>query len=80
MTKNPIIIIFLVLYEVSWQTVWILISQLPQKLADQDPTVYHVAYIMLHGLVDMIVTFHMLKVASDGNFYLLLEKKLLAFS
>ena len=30
---------------------------------------------MLHGLVDMIVTcFHMLKISSDGNFYLLLEK------
>ena len=37
---------------------------------------------MMCGLVDMIVTcFHMLKIPSDGNFYMLLEKKkLLAFS
>ena len=27
-----------------------------RKLADQDPTVYHVAYVMLPGLVDKIVT------------------------
>ena len=44
-------------------------------LANQDPTVYYAAYVMLHDLVDMIVTcFHMLKIASDGNFYLLLKK------
>ena len=54
---------------------WIQISQLLQKLADQDPTVYHAAYAMLHSLVDMIVIcFHMLKIASDGDFYVLLEK------
>ena len=46
-----------------------------RKLADQGPTVYYVAYIILHGLVDMIMTcFDMLKIASDDNFYLLLEK------
>ena len=28
-----------------------------QKLADQDPTVYHAAYVILHGLVDMIMMF-----------------------
>ena len=53
---------------------WIQISQL-MKLADHDSTVYHVAYVILHGLVDMIMTcFHMLKIASDDNFYLFLEK------
>ena len=41
-----------------------------RKLADQDPTVYHVAFVMLPGLVDKIATgFHMLKIASDGDFY-----------
>ena len=36
---------------------------------------------MLHNLVDMRVTFiHLLKIASDGNFYLLLWRKLLVFS
>ena len=59
---------------------WILISQLLRKLADQDPPVYQAAYVMLHGLVDMMTCFHMLKIASGGNIYLLLEKKLLAFS
>ena len=55
---------------------WIQISQLLKKPADQDPTVYHAAYVMLHDLVDimMVTCFHMLKIASDGNFYLLLEK------
>ena len=68
-------------HEVSWQTVWIQISQLLQKLADQDPTVCHAAYIILHGLVDMImICFHILKIASDGDFYLLFWRKLLAFS
>ena len=28
---------------------WIQISQLLKKLADQDPTVYHTAYVMFHG-------------------------------
>ena len=38
----------------------------------RNPNVYHAAYDMLHGLVDMIVTcFHMLKIASDGDFNLL---------
>ena len=60
--KSPIIIIFLVSYEISWQTVWILNSQLLKKLADKYPTVYHAAYVMLHSLVDMIVScFHLLK-------------------
>ena len=47
-----------------------------EKLADQHPTVYYAAYVMLHDLVDiMILTcFHMLKIASDNNFCLLLEK------
>ena len=51
------------------------ISQLLKKLADQHPTVYHAAYVMLHDLVDIIILtcFHMLKIASDDNFYLLLE-------
>ena len=53
---------------------WIQISQLLKKLTDQDPTVYHAAYVILHGLVDMIC-FHILKihvhVASDDDFYLL---------
>ena len=63
MTKT-IIIIFLVSYGVSWQTVWIKISQLRKKQADQDPTVCHAAFGMLDGLVDMIVNcFHMLKIA-----------------
>ena len=75
-TKNPIIIIFLISYEVSWQTVWVQISQLLRKLADLDPTVYHAAYVMMHDLVDIMTVscFHMLKIASDGNFFLLLEK------
>ena len=39
------------------------------------PTVYHAAYVMLHGLVDVVVTcFYVLKIASDSDFYLLLEK------
>ena len=52
------------------------ISQLLKKLVDQLPTVYLAAYVMLHDLVDiMILTcFYMLKIASDDNFYLLLEK------
>ena len=51
---------------------WIQISQLLKKLADQDPTVYHAAYVILHSLVDMImICFHILKIASDGDFYLL---------
>ena len=50
---------------------WILINQLLKKLADQDCTVYHAAYILLLGLVDMIIIcFHILKKASDGYFYL----------
>ena len=49
---------------------WIQISQLLKKLVDQDPTVYYAAYVMAHGLVDMIVTcFHMLEIARDSNFY-----------
>ena len=73
--KTPIIIIFLVFIPGFLASSGILISQLLRKLADQDPTVYYAAYVMLPGLVDMIVTcFHMLKIASDGNFYLLLEK------
>ena len=50
---------------------WIKISQLLKKQADQDPTVCHAAFGMLDGLVDMIVTcFHMLKIArlSDDNY------------
>ena len=59
--KNPIINIYLVSYGFSWQTVWIQIS--------------YAANVMLHGLVDMIVAcYHMLKIARDENFYLLLEK------
>ena len=54
--KLPIFIIFLVSCEVSWQTVWIRMDQLLKKLADQYPTVYHAAYVMLYGLIDMIVT------------------------
>ena len=56
--------------------VGIQISQLLQKLADQDPTVYLAAYVMLHDLVDIMIMmcFHMLKIASDGSIYLLLEK------
>ena len=43
---------------------WIQISQ----LADQDPTVYHAAYVVLHGLVYMImICFHILKIVSDGD-------------
>ena len=35
-----------------------------------DSTVYYAAYVMAHGLVDMILTcFHLLKIASDSNFY-----------
>ena len=44
------------------------ISQLLKKLADQDPTVYHAAYVILHGLK---ICFYILKIASDGDFYLL---------
>ena len=58
---------------------WIQISQLLRRLADQDPTIYHVAYFILHDLVDMIMTcLHMLKIASDDNIYLLLEISKLA--
>ena len=47
----------------------------PCKLFGWDPAVCHAAYVILHGLCDMIVScFHMLKKASDGNFYLLLER------
>ena len=54
---------------------WIQISQLLSMLADQDPTVYHVAYVILQGFVNMILTWAtMLKIASDDNFYLLSEK------
>ena len=55
--KKPIIIFFLVSYEVSWQTMWIQISQLLKELADQALTVYRAAYVLLHGFLDMIVTF-----------------------
>ena len=38
-------------------------------------TVCHTTYAVLHSLVDMKMTcFHLLKVASDGNFYYFLEK------
>ena len=54
--------------EVFWQTVGIQISQLLKKLADQDPRCLPCSY----GLVDMVVIcFHMLKIPSDDNFYLL---------
>ena len=47
---------------------WIQISQ----LAGQDLTVYHAVYVILHGLVDMImICFHILNIASDGDLYLL---------
>ena len=45
-----------------------------KKLADQDPTVYHAAYVILHGLVDTIMCFHILIIASGGDFYLLFGK------
>ena len=42
------------------------------RLVDQEPTVYHVAYVIFHGLVGMIMTcFHMLK----RQFLLAFEKK-----
>ena len=50
---------------------WIQISQLLKKLADQNPTVYHAAYFILHSLVDTIM---ILIIASDGYFYLLSAK------
>ena len=52
-TKKPLLLSsFLVSYEVSWQTN----SQDPdqphsEELTDQDPTIYHAAYVMLQGLV-----------------------------
>ena len=71
--KSNLILSSFWFHEVSWQTVWIQISQLFQKLADQDPTVYHAAYVILYSLVDMImICFHILKIATcDGYFYLL---------
>ena len=40
---------------------------------DPDQPASEGAYVMLNGLVDMRVTcFHMLKIVSDGNFYLIL--------
>ena len=47
-----------------------------KKLADQHPTVYYAAYVMLHDLVDIMImtAFPMLKIASDNNFYSFLEK------
>ena len=60
---------------VSLQTVRIEISQLLQKLADQDLRClpYNLqTYAVLYSLVDMKMTcFYLLKVASDSNFYLL---------
>ena len=58
--------------QASLQIVWIQISQFLLKLADQDLHCFLKMYAVLHNLVDMRATcFHMLKIASDGNFYLL---------
>ena len=54
--KNPIIIIFLVFIQG-----FLANSVDPDQPCNQDPTVYHAAYVMLHG---MVTCFHMLKIAN----------------